>query len=59
MENHLKIWNLLKAAPAVFPKSISTEHSAVINSTVRYHLSTFFLFISNIDPSWLAEETKS
>lgn len=56
---HLKTWNLLKAASAMIPRRISTQHRAVINSAVLYNLSTFFLFISNIDPSRLTEETKS
>lgn len=54
----LKFWNLLKAAPAINPRRISPQHGAVINSTVLYNLSTFSVFISNINPSWLTEETE-
>lgn len=53
----LKFWNLLKAAPAISPRRISPQHGAVINATVLCNLLTFFVFISNVDPSWLTEET--
>lgn len=59
MENPFENLEFAQSCFCSNSQEISTKYRGVINSAVLYNLSTFFLFISNIDPSWLTEETKS